>query len=398
MSETQDIDVEVSSDALFNKRILVGISGGIAVVDSVRVLRELRRHGAIPIVIMTHSAQEIISPLAIEWASQSEVITDWDSDMTQLSNVDAVLVCPATRHTISSHVHGIMDTPLQMALSASRGRNTPILFVPSMHGSLSQDPVTSDLCSNLEKQGHDVLWGASQEGRKKQPDASEIIAELCHIVNSKLPDRKRIVITLGSTRSKIDAVRWIQNTSSGKTGFEIAEYLYRMGHEVTICSGVTTHPSPSANIPTIFRPEPEEMLSALMEISQKEAKTDCWIHAAAVLDYVVGEPISEKTKSGLDGINVKLINSSKHIEALSQTCANSIRIGFKLESGISDEQLIEAASDSLATYGLDAVVANHLESLEISGARAFWVTSATQSIELNDNYAIAKIIDARLSQ
>ena len=96
----RDTDVELRGSSLAGKRILVGVTGGIAAVDSVRLLREMRRHGAEMLVIMTESARRVITPLAIEWASQCQVITDWDGDMKQLEDVDAILVAPATRNTI----------------------------------------------------------------------------------------------------------------------------------------------------------------------------------------------------------------------------------------------------------------------------------------------------------
>ena len=93
----RDTDVEIRGDSLAQKRILLGVSGGIAAVDTVRLARELRRHGAIVSVMMTHSAQKIISPLAIEWATQSPVITDWESDLTALEEVCLLYTSPSPR-------------------------------------------------------------------------------------------------------------------------------------------------------------------------------------------------------------------------------------------------------------------------------------------------------------
>ena len=117
----RDTDVEKRGASLAGKRILVGVTGGIAAVDTVRLLREMRRHGAEMLVIMTESAQRVITPLAVEWASQCEVITNWDGDMKQLEDVDAILVAPATRTRLQHTFTGCSRT-LLMALSAARSR------------------------------------------------------------------------------------------------------------------------------------------------------------------------------------------------------------------------------------------------------------------------------------
>ena len=111
----RDTDVEIRGDSLAKMRILLGVSGGIAAVDTVRLARELRRHGAIVSVMMTHSAQKIISPLAIEWATQSPVITDWESDLTALEEVDGILIAPTTRDLMASYLHGLQHGPILMA-------------------------------------------------------------------------------------------------------------------------------------------------------------------------------------------------------------------------------------------------------------------------------------------
>ncbi len=398
MSDTSDIGVDVASDSLEDKHILVAISGGIAVVDSVRLLRELRRHGAQITVVMTHSAQEIISPLAIEWASQSQVVTDWDSDMAQLDLVDAVLVCPATRHTIGCHIHGILDTPMQMALTAARGRKLPMLFVPSMHNSLSEDIVTEDLCGELGKFGHHVFWGEEQEGRRKQPDVVQIVGLLSNIINKNRSNRRRVALTLGATRSPIDSVRWVQNTSSGQTGFDIADYLYRMGHELIILKGVVTTSSLLNHADIRDCKDPESMLSELLNISQSDNPPDTWIFSAAVLDYTVVNPTAEKIKSGKDNISIELQKSDKHIDIISESCKNDMKIGFKLESGFSKNELIESAQKSLQNNGLGAVIANHLEHVKDSPVRAFWVDAKGAIIDLKDNLSMAKVIDNKLSE
>ena len=137
---SSDTGVERLGDSLEGRRVVLGVSGGIAAVDTVRLARELRRHGADVLTVMSEAAQRIITPLAVEWATDGAVLTDWSSGMNQLDDVDGVLVAPATRNTLAAHVHGLQGGPLMMALSVARSRGTPIMAVPSMHQDLGDRP------------------------------------------------------------------------------------------------------------------------------------------------------------------------------------------------------------------------------------------------------------------
>jgi phosphopantothenoylcysteine decarboxylase/phosphopantothenate--cysteine ligase len=360
----RDTDVEMQGSALAGRRIVLGVTGGIAAVDTVRLARELRRQGADITVIMTAAAQRIITPLAVRWATQGEVITDWDGDMEALNTADAVLVVPTTRDTLASYLHGLQNGPLLMALSVARSRGTPVMMVPSMHIDLANDPVTGELVDRARAHGIRVLWGEEAEGKRKNPAHETIVAIFCHLLNAAKPNRKSIVITLGATRSAIDDVRFVQNYSSGTTGFAVANDLYRHGHDVTCVAGITTAEQPEW-LPLVIRaPEPQAMLAELKALSNDTI--DAWIHAAAVLDYVVAAPAKGKIASQQGGLDVNLAESEKHIMALKETCANAVRIGFKLESGIKQKDLIYRATAQIEKAGMTAVIANRLEDLEDS--------------------------------
>ncbi|MBT3656760.1 MAG: bifunctional phosphopantothenoylcysteine decarboxylase/phosphopantothenate--cysteine ligase CoaBC [Euryarchaeota archaeon] len=352
----RDTDVELRGMSLKGRHILLGVTGGIAAVDTVRLARELRRHGAEVTVIMTPSAQEIITPLAVRWASQGEVITDWDGDLSGLSNFDAILVTPATRNIMASFVHGLMNGPLLMALSAARGRNSPIMMVPSMHNDLANDPVTEDLVMQCVKSGVRILWGAEEEGKRKTPNHEETVAKLAHFVNQ---NSTSVVVTLGATRSAIDDVRYVQNTSSGRTGYRIADDLYRHGMDVTCVSGVTTVDCPSWLPLEIQCPEPDEMLAELKALVKDDI--DVWIHAAAVLDYVIPEPVEGKIASLQGQLDIQLQEGAKHIMELKEMCKGTTRIGFKLESGIKQKDLVHRAVAQIETSGMNATIANRIE-------------------------------------
>ena len=367
----RDTDVEVRGSSLSGRHVLLGVTGGIAAVDTVRLARELRRHGAKVSVIMTPSAQEIITPMAVRWASQGEVITDWDGDLSALSGFDAVLVTPATRNIIASFIHGLMNGPLLMALSAARGKNCPIMMVPSMHNDLANDPVTEDLVFQCAKQGVQILWGAEEEGKRKTPNHEEIVARLGNLINK---NGTSVVVTLGATRSAIDDVRYVQNTSSGKTGYRIADDLYRHGMDVTCVSGVTTVGKPEWLPLDIKCPEPNSMLDELKALTKDGI--DVWIHAAAVLDYVIPEPVEGKIASLQGDLNVQLKEGAKHISELKEMCDGAVRIGFKLESGIKQKDLVHRAHAQIQTAGMTATIANRMEDYGKEGMPRGWLVDS----------------------
>ena len=373
----RDTDVEIRGDSLAQKRILLGVSGGIAAVDTVRLARELRRHGAIVSVMMTHSAQKIISPLAIEWATQSPVITDWESDLTALEEVDGILIAPTTRDLMASYLHGLQHGPILMALSAARTRDCPVMMIPSMHADLANDPVTTEIVDEIRHKGIEVYWGKEDEGKRKTPPHEEIVARFANYVNSSKTNRKSVVITLGATRSPIDDIRFIQNISSGSTGFAIADDLFRHGHDVTCVKGITTVPIPKW-LPLIIEADsPDEMLKELFALSNDEI--EAWIHSAAVLDYVVENSAEGKLASQQGPLDVKLIESPKHILELTQKCQGSVRIGFKLETGIKQKELVRRALAQIEYANMTAVVANRLEDINDSSKPRAYLVDKTGS-------------------
>ncbi|RJU91291.1 MAG: bifunctional phosphopantothenoylcysteine decarboxylase/phosphopantothenate--cysteine ligase CoaBC [Candidatus Poseidoniales archaeon] len=390
---TRDTDVIQTGDSLHGRHVLLGITGGIAAVESVKLARELRRHGAELTVVMTPSAQRIITPLAVRWASQAEVITDWDGDLSVLNSVDAVLVAPATRDVMASHIHGLQHGPLMMALSVARSRTVPVLMIPSMHQDLATDPVTDEIVEELRQQSVHVLWGPDEEGKRKTPSPRIVVAHLCHHLNKRLPKRRHVVVTLGATRSPIDDVRFVQNTSTGATGWAIADHLHRHGHNVTCVAGLTTAVEPEW-LPLVLRtPTPQAMLAECLALANDPI--DAWIHAAAVLDYVVGQPAEGKLASQQGPLAVELVEHEKHIQALESACQHAVRIGFKLESGIKQNDLIHRAVAQIGQANMTAVVANRLEDIGVTGKpRGYLVDRQGAHFVLEDQ---ARLNDALLT-
>ena len=391
-----DTGVSQHSHSLSGRSILLAVSGGIAAVESVRLCRELRRHGATVSPMMTKEATKIISPLTLSWGSGTEVISSWESSMSQLDKYDAIVVAPATRNTIAKHLNGIMDSPLMMALSAARGSKTPLVFVPSMHSDLFDDPVTGDLISSLEDEGSEVIFDDEEEGKRKQPDPVEIVAQICHIVNSRLPNRRIVAITLGANSAPIDDIRSITNTSSGLTGWTISEHLHRMGHKVTCIAGNTTK-NPNFILPDIRRAfDPQKMLNQALKVAT-ELSPDTWIFCAAVLDYIP-EYVSGKIPSSQDELSVKLLPTQKHIPLILEKTGECYSIGFKLESSVEIQQLIDNASSQVDRYSMNAVFANRLEDIaNENSSRAWLVESDGNTREIPDLTSLCENIEALMA-
>jgi len=391
MREMGDLGVEIKGDSLTGKKILLGISGGIAATQSVKLLRELRRYGAEMTVMMTHSAQKVITPLAISWAGNCTVITDWDHEMSGLGDYDGILVTPATRNIMAKICNGIIDSPLMMSLSAAITRKIPVMIIPSMHNSLAEDTKTAELSDKITNIGFKLLWGEQDENKYKQLDHISIVANFSYHVNSHLPNRKNIVVTLGSTITLLDDIRYVKNTSSGKTGFEIASRLHRWGHEVTIVSGEISY-SHNYNLPLIINaPDPNEMLLELKALTK--CSIDVWIHSAAVLDYINKETHLGKLPSGNDDISFKLTKSAKHLQELKNEVMGSYRIGFKLESNISLKDLITKGTAFVERNDLNAVIANRLEDIVDSEKnRAHLILRNGEHFALSTNDEISNAI------
>ena len=230
-----------------------------------------------------------------------------------------------------------------------------------MHEDLAADPVTDDIVDELRTQGVHVLWGPQEEGKRKTPAVEHMVAELAHLTNAQSENRKSVVITLGATKSAIDDVRHVQNTSSGATGWAIADHLFRHGHDVTCVAGITTETAPEWLPLVLHCPTPDTMLKECKALTNDSI--DAWIHAAAVLDYVVEQAAEGKLASQQGTLTLPLVESAKHIMELKDDCSTAVRIGFKLESGIKQTDLIHRAFAQIQKADMTAVIANRLEDL-----------------------------------
>ena len=225
----------------------------------------------------------------------------------------------------------------------------------------------------------------------KQDEPISLVAAFCHFINKGRGNKKSIVITLGATRSPIDDVRYVQNTSSGATGWAIAEDLHRHGHDVSVVAGTTTVQA-AFPLPLIIQAdEPDEMLKECIALSNDDIQA--WVHCAAVLDYLVNEPKLGKFASQQGDWDITLKEGPKHIEELKELCKDSVRIGFKLETGVKISDLVHRALAQIKNSGMNAVIANRLEDISNPNKpRAHLIDSLGEHWALQDNAAIAKAV------
>ena len=265
-----------------------------------------------------------------------------------------------------------------------------------MHSDLFDDPVTSEILSQLSSEGSHVIIDHEKEGKIKQPSHIRIVAEFSNILNSDLPNRKRIAITLGSNIAPIDDVRSITNHSTGKTGWSISEYLYRMGHDVYCLAGRTKY-YPNFNLPKVkYAEHPIEMLEEAVNISSSFSP-EVWIFSAAVLDYLP-KPSKGKIPSSKEGIQIKMAPTQKHIPVILKATGQCYSIGFKLESNIHLEKLLEKASTQISRYSLDAVIANRLEDLNNPESPRAWILDSTgKSSEISNLTSLCQIIESLIA-
>ncbi|MFM1879564.1 MAG: hypothetical protein RLZZ241_2430 [Bacteroidota bacterium] len=354
------------------KRILLGISGGIAAYKTTFLTRLLIKAGAEVRIVMTESAGNFVSPLTLATLSKNEVITnfvreeqgivDWHNHVEMGLWADAIIIAPATANTLAKMASGTCDNLL---LACYRSAKCPVFFAPAMDLDMFKHPATlkaiSELCSfgNIEipAESGELASGLYGEGRMAEPET--IVAVLqTYFINHSPWSGKKIMITAGPTYEPIDPVRFIGNHSSGKMGFELAMAAAKQGAEVILISGPTALEANHPAISTIRVTTADEMLQAAL---RQFHEVDVFIGAAAVADYRPINVASEKLKKDSSLLELRLERNPDIIKTLAGIKKNQFVVGFALET----EREAEFAQRKLIEKGLDAIVLN---SLRDSGA------------------------------
>lgn len=348
---------------LENKKIVLGITGGIAAYKAAELTRRLVKAGAHVKIIMTKSALEFITPLTMQTLSQNRVYTDMfasddEYDMAHIALAefaDAFVVAPATANIIGKIASGIGDDLLSTTIMAE---NKPTLICPAMNDKMLANPIVQDNIRRLKKNGYAVMDSAvgelacKTEGKGRLPEIDAILAEIENIMTPQDLAGVRILITAGPTEEPLDPVRVITNLSSGKMGYALASAAQRRGARVTLVSGPTSLPLPPLEKIVTVRTA-REMHKAVLQ-HYKSARVI--IKAAAVADYRPKIVANEKIKKEGKTLFIELERNPDIIAEIGKKKGNRILVGFAMET----QNLLTNARGKLVKKNMDMIVANNL--------------------------------------
>lgn len=368
---------EAKGTILSGKTIVIGVSGSIAAVETVKLARELIRYGADVYVVMTDAARQIIHEDALHYATGNPVITKLTGRVEHVEFfgaqgiADLFLIAPATANTISKITAGIDDTPVTTFATTAIGEGKKVMVVPAMHESMYRHPKVLENLKILESWGIDVIGPRMAEGIAKIADNDEIVIRVLRALafsnqssHSGSLSGKTVFITSGSTAESLDPIRLLTNRASGKTGEALAREAYIRGAEVYLFH---RNKSPLSHLPHFHDIHTESVHDMIEAVTGKIALADLpvsgkniLISSAAISDYTV-EKNDSKIKSGERELTITLRPTKKLIEEACYTDPNLFIVGFKAETDVSHEMLIESAAAKIDAGIADIVVANDVK-------------------------------------
>ncbi|MDD4357444.1 MAG: bifunctional phosphopantothenoylcysteine decarboxylase/phosphopantothenate--cysteine ligase CoaBC [Smithellaceae bacterium] len=348
---------------LENKKIVLGVTGGIAAYKAAELTRAFIKAGAQVRVIMTKSAMEFITPLTMQTLSQGPVYTDMfaPTDQYDMAHIaladfaDVFVIAPATGNVIGKIASGIADDLLTTTVMA---QNKPILICPAMNDKMLANRVVQDNIFKLKKYGYTVMDSGVGElacktsGSGRLPEIPDILQAVEFLLAPKDYAGERVLITAGPTEEPLDPVRFITNRSSGKMGYALARAAHQRGAKVTLISGPTKIPPPEAD-QIIYVRTALEMHRAVMEHYEKATVI---LKAAAVADYRPKMEAREKIKKDKGIPGIELTRNPDIIAAIGAKKRKSILVGFAMET----QDLLANARQKLLKKNMDMIVANSL--------------------------------------
>ncbi len=344
------------------RKIIVGVTGGIAAYKAAELVRLLVKHRAVTKVAMTRHATKFITPLTLETLSGNRVVADmWDSATHPLDHItwgqdsDLIIIAPATANFIGKMAHGIGDDFLSTLVIAATAR---VLVCPSMNTQMYLSQAVQENLQVLKARGCAIMEPGSgelachTEGQGRLPEPEDILEEARMLLSRQDLSGLRILVTAGATLEPLDPVRYMSNRSSGKMGYALAKAARRRGAKVSLVSGPTAL-KPPRDVALSRVKTAEEMRQAVLSECRQ---VDVIIKAAAVLDWRPKETAEQKIKKGRGVQTLELVENPDILAELGCSRGNNrcLLVGFAAET----QDLIMNAQEKLKKKNLDLIVVN----------------------------------------
>ena len=351
--------------SLENKKIIIGITGGIAAYKINYLVRDFVKAGAEVRIVMTKPTEDFVSPLTLSTLSRNKVYTDfYDENKTWNNHVelalwaDVMLIAPCTANTLAKIANGICDNFLMAVYMSAK---CPVIIAPAMDLDMYAHPAVTRNLNIIESFGHKIIpaeygelaSGLIGQGRLAEPET------IFRTVGNEFTDidpafaGKKILITAGPTYENIDPVRFIGNHSSGKMGFDLAKEAAKRGAEVTLISGPSSQKTDDKNIDVYRVTSAQEMFD---EVFKHYENTDIAIMSAAVADYTPKVKATEKIKKNEQELTIELIKNKDILRTMGEKKTHQFLVGFALETQNEEEN----AKGKLVKKNLDMIVLNSL--------------------------------------
>lgn len=342
---------------LKNKKILLGVTGGVAAYKAVDLIRRLKDDGASVTVVMTDASKNFITPLSLQIASGNKVYSGlFEDPMSHIElsrDADLMLIAPATANIIGKFANGIADDLLSTCILSFRGK---VVIAPSMNWRMYENPMVRGNLNRLT--AHGILQvgpdkgtlACGEEGVGRMADVNEIIEAVKSALSKKDLSKKKVIVTGGPTREYLDPVRFISNRSSGKMGYAIAGECIRRGAEVILISGPSALQAPRGLKAFVKVETAGEMREAVFK---NLSKTDIVIMAAAPADFSPEK--KEKIKiDKSEKLSIKFKNTPDILAEIGKLKKRPLLVGFAAETG----KRLDRARAKRMRKGADIIVFN----------------------------------------
>ena len=348
-------------DKVLNRRVLLGVTGGIAAYKAAELARLLMRNNVEVQVAMTQAAKRFVTPATFQALTGKPVISDlWDASFPNsmahielTRGVEAVLVAPASADFLAKLAHGLADDLLSTACLA---RNGPLLVAPAMNREMWDNPATQRNLATLRADGVRILGPAAGDqacgevGMGRMLEPQELTEALLEFLGPRKLAGRSVLVTAGPTFEAIDTVRGITNLSSGKMGYAIAEAALALGADVTLVSGPTSI-APPASAHFVYVTSAAEMMNA---VKANLADADFFFSVAAVADYTPVAKSARKIKKSAQGMEIQLKPTEDILGYVAALPGAPFCVGFAAES----EDVARYAQEKRARKKIPMIVAN----------------------------------------